>query len=114
MTDPTLIFACGNPMLDMAANLGKGVMEKYDLPYGGAVLAEEKHEPLFTEIMAHPTLQITAGGSALNTVRCATVSFLTSVPFETEIRTVLPLLRLSWRRRNCCGSTTRNEEGNPA
>lgn len=72
----TLIFACGNPMLDVAAHLGKEAMDKYDLPYGGAVLAEEKHKPLFTEIMKHPTLVTTAGGSALNTVRCANVRFL--------------------------------------
>lgn len=63
-----LIFACGNPMLDVAAHLGKETMDKYGLPYGGAVLAEEKHKPLFQEIMKHPTLQTTAGGSALNTI----------------------------------------------
>jgi len=63
-------------MLDVAAHLGKEAMDKYDLPYGGAVLAEEKHKPLFTEIMKHPTLVTTAGGSALNTVRCANVRFL--------------------------------------
>jgi len=41
------IFACGNPMLDVAAHLGKETMDRYNLPYGGAVLAEEKHKPLF-------------------------------------------------------------------
>lgn len=61
-------------MLDVAAHLGKETMSKYDLPYGGAVLAEEKHKPLFQEIMKHPTLQTTAGGSALNTIWCASVS----------------------------------------
>ncbi len=52
----TIIFAVGNPMLDMAAHLGKEAMDRYDLPYGGAVLAEEKHQPLFDEILKHETL----------------------------------------------------------
>lgn len=67
----TLIFAAGNPMLDMAAHLGKECMDRYDLPYGGAVLAEEKHQPLFQEIQKHQTLHQTPGGSAINTIRNA-------------------------------------------
>lgn len=71
----TLIFGCGNPMLDVAAHLGRDAMDRYELPYGGAVLAEEKHKPLFGEIMKHSTLVTTVGGSAINTIRCANVSF---------------------------------------
>lgn len=70
----TLIFACGNPMLDVAAHLGEEAMTRYKLPYGGAILAEEMHKPLFDEIMQHQSLVITPGGSAINTVRCASVS----------------------------------------
>ena len=47
MSSEIIIFARGNTMLDVAAHLGRETMDKYDLPYGGAVLAEEKHKPLF-------------------------------------------------------------------
>ena len=45
-----IIFGCGNPMLDFAAHMEKDVIDRYDLEFGGAILAEEKHKPLFAEI----------------------------------------------------------------
>jgi len=38
--------------------------------YGGAVLAEPKHEELFNELLKMEGMQFIPGGSALNTIRC--------------------------------------------
>lgn len=46
------------------------MIDKYELMYGGAILADKKHENLFTELMSMPGMQTIPGGSALNTIRC--------------------------------------------
>ena len=61
-------------MLDFAAHMDKDIVSKYGLEFGGAILAEEKHKPLFVEIENHPTLCKTPGGSGINSIRCANVS----------------------------------------
>lgn len=37
----------GNPLLDMQVTNGEKLLEKYDLKANDAILAEEKHAPLY-------------------------------------------------------------------
>lgn len=73
-TGQRLIFAIGNPLLDISANGTQEQIEKYGLVYGGAILAEEQHKPLFDELWKTEGMETIAGGSAMNTIRCANVS----------------------------------------
>jgi adenosine kinase len=41
-----VLFAMGNPLLDMQVTNGEEVLQKYDLKANDAILAEEKHMPL--------------------------------------------------------------------
>jgi adenosine kinase len=41
------LFCIGNPLLDMQVTKGEALLAKYDLKANDAILAEEKHEPMF-------------------------------------------------------------------
>jgi len=66
------LFGLGNPLLDISVNASDEVLAKYELTCPNAILAEEKHLPLYTEIQAAPFVpEYVAGGSCQNTVRVA-------------------------------------------
>ena len=60
-----------NPLLDISAECTTEFIEKYGLKHGHAILWEEKHKPLFDELWSAPDVELTAGGSGMNTMRCA-------------------------------------------
>lgn len=41
-----LLVGCGNPLLDISANVDEGLLKKYEMEPNNAILAEEKHIPL--------------------------------------------------------------------
>merc|ERR1711865_1305222 len=45
--------------------------EKYGFEPGGIILAEEKHQPLFAEMVKRPGVQYIAGGATQNSIRVA-------------------------------------------
>lgn len=71
-----VILGMGNPLLDVSANVGEfflvfqrstyyllsdeSLLKKYDLEANSAILAEEKHLPLFQELKAHPGVEYVA------------------------------------------------------
>merc|ERR1712176_720007 len=61
----------GNPLLDISDTVDQAVLEKYGLKAGDAILAEEKHQPLFGEMIKMPNVQFIAGGATQNTIRVA-------------------------------------------
>eukprot|EP00461_Guttulinopsis_vulgaris_P001430 UN01430 len=66
------LFGLGNPLLDISVNAGDELFNKYDLKPANAILAEDKHLPLYDEIQAAPyTPEYVAGGSAQNSIRVA-------------------------------------------
>jgi len=65
------ILGMGNPLLDISCEVDMTVVEKYELKMGDAILAEEKHQPLFAELAAMPKVQYIAGGATQNTIRVA-------------------------------------------
>merc|ERR1711957_75414 len=56
----------GNPLLDISAEVGKEVLDKYKLEPGNAILAEKEHQPLFGELLKMPNVQLIAGGATQN------------------------------------------------
>ena len=69
--------AIENPMIDLTVYLEEATLiNKYELEFGRACAASDKHLPLLDELWAleEGKLAMCLGGSALNTVRC--VNFL--------------------------------------
>ncbi|KAF7302893.1 hypothetical protein MKEN_01251600 [Mycena kentingensis (nom. inval.)] len=65
------LFCIGNPLLDMQVTDGKALLVKYDLKANDAILAEEKHEPIYSEIVKDYEITYVAGGASQNTARGA-------------------------------------------
>lgn len=61
----------GNPLLDISANVGKDFLDKYDVQLDSAILAEEKHFPLYDELVKDFKVQYIAGGATQNSIRVA-------------------------------------------
>lgn len=67
------LVALGNPLLDMQVT-GAGAEEtlkKYGLKPNDAILAEEKHMPIYKEIADKYSITYIAGGASQNAARCA-------------------------------------------
>jgi adenosine kinase len=65
------IFCIGNPLLDISLPVGTDVLEKYGLAANNAILAEEKHLPLYRELASDPKVEYIAGGATQNSARVA-------------------------------------------
>jgi len=64
-----LLLGCGNPLLDISAVVDTDFLNKYDLNPDNAILAEEKHMPLYQEIIEKYNAEYIAGGSVQNSLR---------------------------------------------
>lgn len=66
---PGSIVGFCNPLLDMTIVGDQNLLDKYDLKNNNAILAEEKHMPLYEELMKNEQIVCTAGGSGQNSLR---------------------------------------------
>lgn len=66
-----VILGMGNPLLDISAEVTQDVHDKYGILPGNAILAEEKHMPLYAELAAKSDVQYIAGGATQNSIRVA-------------------------------------------
>lgn len=65
------LVCLGNPLLDIQVDVEKDFLQKYDLKDNDAILVEEKHMPIFDEILKFDDIKLVAGGAAQNTARGA-------------------------------------------
>lgn len=65
------LVCLGNPLLDLQVEVDADYLKKYDLKDNDAILVEDKHLPIFDEIINKPNLVKIAGGAAQNTARGA-------------------------------------------
>jgi adenosine kinase len=61
----------GNPLLDISNDVTKEILEKYDVKLDSAILAEEKHMPIYDELVKMDGVQYIAGGATQNSIRVA-------------------------------------------
>ena len=61
----------GNPLLDISANVPQEFLDKYGVKLDTAILAEEKHMPMYQEIIDKYDVQYIAGGATQNSCRVA-------------------------------------------
>jgi adenosine kinase len=59
----------GNPLLDISTVVGQDLLDKYDVKLDSAILAEDKHQPLFKELVESYKPTYIAGGATQNTIR---------------------------------------------
>ncbi|KAH7920936.1 Ribokinase-like protein [Leucogyrophana mollusca] len=72
MAAPTYqLFCLGNPLLDVQVTGGEKLLEKYGLKANDAILAEDKHMPIYDEIVKNYTPTYVAGGASQNAARGA-------------------------------------------
>lgn len=65
------LICLGNPLLDLQVDVEKSYLDKYDLKENDAILAEEKHMPVFEDVLKMDDVKLVAGGAAQNTARGA-------------------------------------------
>ena len=65
------LFCIGNPLLDISTEVDKEYLKKYSLKDNDAILAEEKHLPIYSEIVANYEVEYIAGGAGQNAIRVA-------------------------------------------
>ena len=71
----------GNPLLDISAVVPTEFLDKYDLKLNNAVLAEEKHAPMYDDMVKNFDVEYIAGGATQNSIRVA--QWMLQVPFAT-------------------------------
>lgn len=63
----------GNPLLDMLVLAKEDLLQKYGLDANNACLAEDKHQPLYQELVDKYEVEYIAGGAVQNSLRVAQV-----------------------------------------
>ncbi|KAF6213165.1 hypothetical protein GE061_010880 [Apolygus lucorum] len=66
-----MLLAMGNPLLDISAVVDDKLLVKYGMNPNDAILADEKHLPLYKELSEKYSVEYIAGGSSQNSVRVA-------------------------------------------
>jgi len=64
MTFSGSLMGMGNPLLDISADVGQDILDKYDVKMDNAILAEEKHVPLYKELVENYSPQYIAWSDA--------------------------------------------------
>ena len=65
------LFCLGNPLLDISAEVGAEYLKKYDLKDNDSILAEEKHMPIYPDLIKNHEVLYIAGGAGQNAIRVA-------------------------------------------
>jgi len=67
------ILCLCNPLLDISVDVNQEFLDKYGLKGGNAILTDDNFptNAFFGELVANPSVQYIAGGSAMNTARVA-------------------------------------------
>uniref|UniRef100_A0A7S2UNH2 Adenosine kinase n=1 Tax=Attheya septentrionalis TaxID=420275 RepID=A0A7S2UNH2_9STRA len=66
-----VLMGMGNPLLDISSEVGQDMLDKYDVKLDSAILAEDKHMPLYKDLVDNYKPQYIAGGATQNSIRVA-------------------------------------------
>lgn len=64
----------GNPLLDISAVVEPSFLEKYNLKPNDAILADDKHLPMYEDMVKNYPVNYIAGGATQNALRTTQVS----------------------------------------
>lgn len=65
------IVGMGNPLLDICNNVDPAMLTEYGLEANNAILAEEKHLPIYEKLAAMDNTEYIPGGATQNSIRVA-------------------------------------------
>ncbi|CAI7804354.1 unnamed protein product [Closterium sp. NIES-53] len=71
MAQEGILLGMGNPLLDISAVVDEAFLNKYDVKLNNAILAEEKHLPMYGELKERYPVEYIAGGATQNSIRVA-------------------------------------------
>ena len=71
----------GNPLLDISAVVPQEFLDKYGVKLNDAILAEDKHAPMYEDMTKQFEVEYIAGGATQNSIRVA--QWMLQVPFAT-------------------------------
>lgn len=66
-----VLLGMGNPLLDISAVVDEAFLAKYDVKLNNAILAEDKHLPMYDELSSKGNVEYIAGGATQNSIRVA-------------------------------------------
>ncbi|XXG89641.1 hypothetical protein AAC387_Pa12g1594 [Persea americana] len=66
-----ILLGMGNPLLDITAVVDEEFLAKYGIKLNDAILAEDKHIPMYEELSTKYNVEYTAGGATQNSIRVA-------------------------------------------
>lgn len=92
----------GNPLLDISANVDEDFLKKYDLQPNDAILADEKHKPLYDELIEQYKAEFIAGGSVQNTLRIAQVKLIKFLTHQSSNNNLQYFLIVVFGPTSCC------------
>lgn len=76
------ILGMCNPLLDISAEVPQELLTKYELSLNNAILADERHFPLYEELVKNFPVQYIAGGATQNSIRVA--QWMLQIPGSTS------------------------------
>ncbi|XP_047158187.1 adenosine kinase 2-like [Vigna umbellata] len=68
--DGVLLGMC-NPLLDISAVVDEDFLQRYGIKLNDAILAEDKHKPMYEELASKTNVEYIAGGATQNSIRVA-------------------------------------------
>ncbi|CAN6484666.1 unnamed protein product [Victoria cruziana] len=77
-----ILLGMGNPLLDISSVVDEDFLKKYDIKLNNAILAEEKHLPMYEELAAKENVEYIAGGATQNSIRVA--QWMLQIPGATS------------------------------
>ncbi|XP_076931664.1 adenosine kinase 2-like [Bidens hawaiensis] len=77
-----ILLGMGNPLLDISAVVDQHFLSKYDVKVNNAILAEDKHLPMYDEMSSKYKVEYIAGGATQNSIRVA--QWLLQIPGATS------------------------------
>lgn len=95
-----IILGMGNPLLDISAAVSPDILSKYDLLPNNAILAEDKHTPLYSELASLPNVSYIAGGATQNSIRVA--QWMLQTPGATSYFGAIGDDEFGKRMTDCC------------
>ncbi|KAI5575278.1 hypothetical protein BDE02_10G200300 [Populus trichocarpa] len=77
-----ILLGMGNPLLDISAVVDDDFLQKYDIKLNNAILAEDKHLPMYDEMASKDNVEYIAGGATQNSIRVA--QWMLQIPGATS------------------------------
>ncbi|KAJ8766068.1 hypothetical protein K2173_020584 [Erythroxylum novogranatense] len=82
MASEGILLGMGNPLLDISAVVDDEFLQKYGIKLNDAILAEDKHLPMYDELANKHNVDYIAGGATQNSVRVA--QWMLQIPGATS------------------------------